>query len=339
MESKICSGTFGKDFLFTPSGDVIIATSNCDFSTVNLSTGLVTTLISNSGGGPYCPFETHCMQWAPDSRLCLLVDNGLFNLWEHAILQYSEDGGQQDPLIPYNFPLHPDQLDLGSTVFCFGPDGNIYAPNSNHAINRFDGQSGQFIDRFIDGYLVPSEILQLIFTPDGKKLYVVVQRMVLEFDVSTKSRTNLFPIGTPTPTFCTWINSDWVEKQKAIEQQEIVDTLAQFIPARRPPSFRYRFPVPLYVVGEMFGLSSQVVVLKTMRDKRILGNDAETQALGRRLRDAVTRYALQSLTLMLSDREAAAKIDRAIVDMLGHTDEGELKALLRLLGESAAGSR
>jgi hypothetical protein len=323
QKGTITHDTRGLNFVFDPAGDIVVATSVCDISRVSVANGSGSALASNSQG-PWCQFSIIAMQWSPASRntLCVLVANSLFDLFEHAILTFDGATGQQlNNLIPFSVPTDPHKLNWTSSYFCFGPDGNIYAPNMNHDVNRFDGKTGAFIDTFIDGSTIPSDIRHLIFTPNGTRLYVTVAGLLLEYDVSTRKNTRVIGLSSTMPAFSAWITSEWVEKQVLLGGLTQVPSSSPG-PAARIPKFEWptpNWPVsPLDVLADLWRGASQP------------GNAQRGAESDNRARDAVVKYGLGALGRMLSDPSEAGKVRQALADALGAGVEDDLRALLKM---------
>src|SRR5882762_4191834 len=81
---------------------------------------------------------------------------------KHSVLRFSNAGVPLGTFIP---PGSGGQL-IGTPVF--GPDGNLYFPDQQGGILRYNGSTGAFIDKFVtagSGGLVGS--CCLVFGPDG----------------------------------------------------------------------------------------------------------------------------------------------------------------------------
>lgn len=324
FEGIIDGGLKGLNFVFDNAGRVVIASSYCDVSAVQTSNGLETPLISTSSGGA-CAFSIICVQWSPNRQeLCMLVEKGLFDLYEHAILRYDAATGQMlGDLIPFSNPADPHQLNWETSYFCFGPDGDLYAPNSNRDVNRFDGVTGGFVETFVSGSLIPTAVRHLVFSPDGEKLYVTVSGAVIEFDTATRARTGWFTLATSTPAFCSWISSDWIERQ-------IISGVVSKVPRPRPepriPKTEHRFPNfpinPLDVLAAVYRQISD-------------GSIRSTEPPSREAVDATVKYSLRVLSGMLSDRRTATAIDRALAETMGRAEDMEMRQVLEKLRQSA----
>jgi streptogramin lyase len=98
----------------------------------------------------------------------------------------------------------------GPFSFCFGPDGLFYLSCSDSKqIKRFNGETGQFVDNYIDRDSLGGDPVGIAFGPDGNLYVATFASDVKRFNGKTGKFIDVFTSGgsIDKPQYITFRNA------------------------------------------------------------------------------------------------------------------------------------